>query len=148
MLPRFAAAVWSTTSFMVFAGVVTLPAIIIARGTKMMRATSFVTIMEEKKGSRTRKRERILRLGAFFTRRQAALAKKPQLSSPDVTDMRQNSRQSTRQSMYSKYSADGGTKKAETTVRTAEMQRTASFAAKAFNFLINQNHLPVMYYLN
>lgn len=99
MLPRFAAAVWRTTSFMVLAGVVTLPAIIIARGTKIISATSFVTTIEEKKGSRTRKRERTLRLGAFLTRRQAVLEKNPQLSSPDVTAIRQNRRQSTRQSM-------------------------------------------------
>ncbi len=99
MLPRFAAAVWRTTSFMVFAGVVTLPAIMIARGTKIIRATSFVTTIEEKNGSRTRNRERTLRFGAFLTSRQAVREKNPQLSRPDVTDIRQKSRHSTRQSM-------------------------------------------------
>lgn len=99
MLPRLAAAVWRTTSFMVLAGVVTFPAIMIARGTKIISATSFVTIMEEKNGSSTRNRESTLRFGAFFTRRQAVLEKNPQLSSPDVTAIRQKRRQSTRQSM-------------------------------------------------
>lgn len=77
----------------------TFPAIMIARGTKIIRATSFVTIMDEKNGSSTRNRERTLRFGAFLTRRQAVLEKNPQLSSPDVTAIRQNKRQSTRQSM-------------------------------------------------
>ena len=69
------------------------------KGTKVMRATSFVTTMDTKKGSSTSTRvtKRIRRSPA--SSRWASTANTPRAWSPATTAIRQNSRASTRQSM-------------------------------------------------
>lgn len=70
-----------------------------ANGTKVMRATSFVIHMEVKKQSIIKIKHKDLVLPVLFSSFSESRRKKPVLSRPATTAMRQNKRLNTRKSI-------------------------------------------------
>lgn len=101
ILPRLAATVWSTMTGISRSSRPMACIMSIAKGTKVMRETSFVTSMDVKNGSSTSISVTRRRLPRPVSIRWAMTAKRPQPFRPSTTAIRQNSRQSTRRSMYS-----------------------------------------------
>ena len=98
MLPRFAAAVWSTTTRLRSPGRSARVNTAAVKGTKVMRATSLVMSMEEKKLSSTSASPRRRTLRALPQRRSAMRENSPARVSPATTVMRQYSRARVRRS--------------------------------------------------
>ena len=98
MLPRLAATVCKTITFIRCRRSPSRLSTRMAKGTKVIRATSLVMSMEEKKGSSTNKSTRARKFRfpckSFWDKTANTL----QLCSPATTTIREKSRQSTRRS--------------------------------------------------
>ena len=99
MLPRFAAMVCSTSSGTAAARQSIWSRSSSAKGAKVIRATSLVTAMEQKKGSSTRITARALGPVTRDSRWPASHWNAPQDWKPATTAIRHSSRHSTRRSM-------------------------------------------------
>ena len=123
MLPRFAAMVWRT---MVGTSRSLPSRSMIANGTKVMSATSFVMAMLKKK---QRKTSVPISIQVFFTEDKslcASRSKNPFCLNTFIITIRLQRIPSERQSMYEKYFSSGWTKNIETKAKIQATVRTAS----------------------
>ena len=99
MLPRFAARVWSTTVNRTSFSSPHIFRVIIARGTKTIRATSLVITMLKKKGMKTRTKRMPAVLLNFPSRNLEQFSKAPNFLKEAMTAIRQKSRKRVLKSM-------------------------------------------------
>ena len=109
---------------------------VIVKGTKVIRATSLVITIDEKKQSNPNIRESPEMLFTFESIFSAINLKTPILLSPAITAIRQNNSPNVRKSIYSKYLTLGVTKNAEITAKTKDNISTISFFIKSLNLVI------------
>jgi hypothetical protein len=102
----------------------------IAKGTKVMSATSLVIHMEEKKHSITSTKLKVRTPTTFLSSFSDKVRKIPVSLKPATTAIRQNSSARTRKSRYSIYSILGGTTNIVRSAAAPEIHRTVSFFKK------------------
>jgi hypothetical protein len=99
LLPRLAATVSRTTSGINRSFLPEIARMITENGTKVINATSFVIIIDEKKHSRLSIRHRLREFVANARSFEASILNIPSLLKPAITAMRQKRRERVRKSM-------------------------------------------------
>ena len=136
MLPRLAASVWQTTTGTIRSLRFTIRSSSRANGTKVIKDTSLVISMLEKKHRRIRSCSSCLSEWIRSSSNSPSCRKKPMFWRPVVAVIRPKSRISVCRSRYPRYSADGGMINMERTARARAMVKTVSFLRKELTFCI------------
>ena len=119
MLPRLAASVWQTTTGTIRSLRFTIRSSSRANGTKVIKATSLVISMLEKKHRRIRSCSSCLSEWIRSSSNSPSCRKKPMFWRPVVAVIRPKSRISVCRSRYPRYPADGGMINMERTARAS-----------------------------
>ena len=133
ILPVFAAMVWSTITKTRYSCFSFLNSVI-ANGTKVNKATSFVISMAVKKHRNTRTTARVLSVFTDLHTRAPRQVKIPQEEKPATTVISEKSMNKVSKLIFETYAVEGGTNHRERTVRQKMTVKIISFLAHAAAF--------------